>query len=109
MSVGGVRSRRRGDTTQSDVGGAARRLLASLTQDFKALESSYGDDVLHLVIASGYLAWLINNPEIERYLRARHPEIGDEFRAIISAASLDQTSPAPLDREPFGPLSAGAS
>ena len=71
------------------------REMASLNQDFKALETSYGDDVLHLVIASGYLARLIGNPEIERFLQTRHPEILGEFRAIITAASLDQTSVAP--------------
>lgn len=69
------------------------REMASLTQDFKALESSYGDDVLHLVIASGYLSRLVANAEVERYLRSRHPEILDEFRAIITAASLDQSAP----------------
>lgn len=71
------------------------REMESLNQDFKALEASYGDDVLHLVIASGYLARLVGNPEIERYLQSRHPEILDEFRSIITAASLDQTSVAP--------------
>jgi ParB-like chromosome segregation protein Spo0J len=73
------------------------REMASLTQDFKALEASYGDDVLHLVIASGYLSRLVNNAEVERYLRGRHPEILDEFRAIISAASLDQSGSGALD------------
>jgi ParB-like chromosome segregation protein Spo0J len=71
------------------------REMASLNQDFKALETSYGDDVLHLVIASGYLARLIGNSEIERFLKSRHPEILDEFRSIITAASLDQSSPPP--------------
>jgi ParB-like chromosome segregation protein Spo0J len=75
------------------------REMESLTQDFKALETSYGDDVLHLVIASGYLSRLVGNPEIERYLRGRHAEILDEFRAIIAAASLDRavTLAAPPD------------
>jgi hypothetical protein len=68
------------------------REMASLTRDFKALESSYGDDVLHLVIASGYLSRLIANPQIERYLRTRHPEILDGFQSIIAAASLDQSA-----------------
>ena len=63
--------------------------MASLTQDFRALETSYGDDVLHLVVASGYLNRLLNNPLIERYLSTRHPELVDEFRAIIAASSLD--------------------
>lgn len=75
------------------------REMASLTQDFKALEASYGDDVLHLVIASGYLARLVGNEEIERYLRGRHPEILDEFRAIISAASLDRSVAASVEGE----------
>jgi ParB-like chromosome segregation protein Spo0J len=73
------------------------REMASLTQDFKAIEASYGDDMLHLVIASGYLARLVNNDEIERYLRSRHPEILDEFRAIISAASLDRSVAASVE------------
>jgi hypothetical protein len=41
------------------------REMGALQQDFKAVEASYGDDVLHLVIASGYLAKLVNNPEID--------------------------------------------
>jgi hypothetical protein len=68
------------------------REMASLTQDFKAIETTYGDDVLHLVIASGYLTRLIANSAIERYLSQRHPELLSEFRAIISAASLDQAA-----------------
>lgn len=65
------------------------REMASLTQDFRALEASYGDDVLHLVVASGYLNRLLGNPLVERYLTTRHPELVEEFRAIISASSLD--------------------
>ncbi|PXA93484.1 chromosome partitioning protein ParB [Caulobacter sp. D4A] len=73
------------------------REMESLTKDFKALEVSYGDDVLHLVIASGYLSRLVGNSEIERYMRGRHPEILDEFRAIIAAASLDQSVGGPAE------------
>ena len=70
------------------------REMESLQRDFKAVEASYGDDVLQLVIATGYLAKLVGNPEIERYLSTYHPEFLEEFRAIIAAASLDQTGPA---------------
>jgi hypothetical protein len=68
--------------------------MASLHQDFKQIEESYGDDILHLVIASGYLSRLVGNTEIERYLSEHHAEILQEFRAIISATSLDQTAAA---------------
>jgi hypothetical protein len=68
------------------------REMETLQRDFKAVEASYGDDVLHLVIASGYLSKLVSNPEIERYLQLRHPELIEEFRSIIVATSLDQPS-----------------
>lgn len=70
------------------------REMASLHQDFKQIESSYGDDILHLVIATGYLAKLVRNSEVERYLAQYHSEILDEFRTIIAATSLDQTGVA---------------
>jgi ParB-like chromosome segregation protein Spo0J len=70
------------------------REMAALQQDFKAVEASYGDDVLHLVIASGYLAKLVKNPEIERYLTHHHPEILSQFQAIVAAASIDQPGAA---------------
>lgn len=65
------------------------RETASVNQDFKALEDSYGDDVLNLVVASGYVGRLIGNAEIERYLRTRHPDLLNELRVIVNAVSLD--------------------
>lgn len=69
------------------------REMDSLHQDFKQIEASYGDDILHLVIAAGYLSRLLSNSEISKFLEGHYPEFVDEFRAIISASSLDQTSP----------------
>ena len=71
-----------------------QREMEKLQQDFKAIEATYGDDVLNLVIATGYLAKLVGNPEVERYLVRYYPEIVAEFRSIIAAASLDQVSVA---------------
>jgi hypothetical protein len=59
------------------------------------VESSYGDDVLHLVIASGYLSKLVGNRDIKRYLSQHHPELLAEFLSIISATSLDQAGVGP--------------
>jgi len=66
------------------------REMETLQRDFKAVEASYGDDVLNLVIATGYLSKLVANSEIVRYLESRHQEYLDEFRGIIAAASLDE-------------------
>ena len=67
------------------------REMETVQQDLKMVESRYGDDVLHLVIASGYLSKLLNNKDIRRYLSQHHPEILAEFVAIVSATSLDQS------------------
>jgi ParB-like chromosome segregation protein Spo0J len=68
------------------------REMEALQQDLKAVESRYGDDVLHLVIASGYLSKLIANRNVRRYLSQHDPEILNEFTSIVAAASLDQTT-----------------
>lgn len=67
------------------------REMETLQQDFKSIEASYGDDVLHLVIASGYLGKLIGNANVERYLATHHAEVLTEFRTIIAAGSLDHS------------------
>ena len=60
------------------------REMASLTADFKTLEASYGDDVLHLVIASGYLSRLVANSAIEQWLAA-HKHTEERIRATIES------------------------
>jgi ParB-like chromosome segregation protein Spo0J len=68
------------------------REMDKLQRDLKTVESRYGEDVLQLVIASGYLSKLVGNTEVKRYLNQHHPEILTEFRTIISATSLDQAN-----------------
>ncbi len=67
-----------------------QREMESLQAELGQIEDSYGNDVLHLVIARGYLAKLVNNAEIAGYLKNHHPEILEEFRTIVAAGSLDQ-------------------
>ena len=70
------------------------RETATVNQDFKTLEETYGDDVLNLVVASAYVSRLVANDEIERYLQSRHPELLTELRVIVNAVSLDQSGGA---------------
>ena len=69
------------------------REMSELSTDYKELEMSYGDDMLVLVVASGFLERLLGKREIERFLETRHPEILENFRSVVQATSLDQ-SPA---------------
>lgn len=70
------------------------REMASVSEDYKELEASYGDDMLVLVVASGFIERLLSKPEIEGFLERRHPEFLENFRAIVQATSLDQSMSA---------------
>jgi hypothetical protein len=67
------------------------REMDGLQREFKAVSASYGDTVLNLVVAAGYLSRLIGNPRVSGYLESHHPEILTEFRAIVAATSLEES------------------
>jgi len=70
------------------------REMSAVSADYKELEVSYGDDMLVLVVAAGFLERLLSKPEIERFLASRHSEFLETFRSIVQAASLDQATAA---------------
>ena len=70
------------------------REMAAINEDYKELEMSYGDDMLVLVVAAGFLERLLSKPHIDQFLSSRHPEFLENFRGIILAASLDQSTVA---------------
>jgi hypothetical protein len=65
------------------------RESANLERDFKIAEQSYGTDHLDLVLAKGYLAKLLGNARIVRYLAQHHRELLGAFQKI---AELEGTS-----------------
>ena len=54
------------------------------------VEQTYGQDVLNLVLARGYLAKLLDNKQVVRYLKQRQPEVLAEFETIVQTVSLEQ-------------------
>jgi len=66
------------------------REAETLQVDFKAVESRHGDDVLNLMIACGYLAKLLRNSAVERYIAKRDADLVEQLRAIIAATSPDR-------------------
>jgi len=62
--------------------------MAKLQREMKLIEDSYGPDHLNLVLARGYLASLIENAEVSRYLAHNHAEILSEFRHISEEVSM---------------------
>jgi hypothetical protein len=54
------------------------------------VEQTYGQDVLNLVLAKGYLARLLGNELITQSLRQRQPDLLAESQTIVETISLDQ-------------------
>jgi hypothetical protein len=59
----------------------------------KQIEESYGPDHLNLVLARGYLASLLENEAVCRYLSPNHSEITSEFKRISEAVSFVTEEP----------------
>ncbi len=78
------------------LGGITREQMARMEREmdnlhgqYKIVEQSYGDDVLTLVLARGYLVKLLGNVAITKFLKGKTPEILEQFQAIAKAGSLE--------------------
>jgi RepB plasmid partitioning protein/ParB/Sulfiredoxin domain len=61
---------------------------ASLEREFKVVEQSYGADHLDLVLTKGYLAKILANARIVRYLAQNHQELLTELQRITDMKTL---------------------
>ena len=64
--------------------------MGNLQEQYKLVEESYGQDVLNLVLAKGYLAKLLENDEVSRYIQKSQPDVFSEFVTIVETVSLDK-------------------
>ena len=62
--------------------------MAKLQGAMKLIEDSYGPDHLNLVLARGYIASLLKNDKIVRYLTQSHVDILGEFQKIAEVISM---------------------
>jgi RepB plasmid partitioning protein/ParB-like nuclease domain len=61
--------------------------LSRLQQAITSIQDTYGQDHLHLTVVKGYLAKLVGNPKVTKYLEKRQPEFLSEFRNIVEVTS----------------------
>ena len=66
------------------------REMSNLQGQYKMVEQTYGQDVLNLVLARGYLAKLLENKQVVRYVKQRQPEVLAEFETIVQTVSIEQ-------------------
>lgn len=62
--------------------------METLERDYKGIEETYADNMLHLTMLLGYLRKLLANSKILRFLRARHGDVLTEFERIAAAEAI---------------------
>jgi hypothetical protein len=77
-----------GNLSQEEVARMERE-LQSVETDIRLVEQNYGENVLNLVLARGYLARLLDNAKVVRYLSRNHADILEQVQHIIEVESLD--------------------
>ncbi len=66
-----------------------QREVEALQLDLQAHEETYGRSFLQLVGVRGYLAKLLNNEAVSRFLTTRYPDVSEGFRQIVESTSLE--------------------
>ncbi|WP_321960053.1 plasmid partitioning protein RepB C-terminal domain-containing protein [Paraburkholderia sp. J7] len=89
LLVDGKKPRRLTGVTPEQMARMERE-MSNLQGQYKLVEQTYGQDVLNLVLAKGYLARLLENESVHQYLQAQQSDLLVEFQAIVDTIALDQ-------------------
>jgi ParB-like chromosome segregation protein Spo0J len=89
MLVEGKKPKKRAGVTHEQMSRMERE-MANVHGQYKLVEQTYGQDVLNLVLARSYLAKLLENKAVVRYLKQLHPEVLEQFESIVETTSLEQ-------------------
>ena len=66
--------------------------LDRLQQSIASVQDTYGKEHLQLTVVKGYLAKLLGNPRVVRYLLQHRPEYLEELQGIAEATAFDQAA-----------------
>jgi len=89
LLVDGVKPQKLGGVTPEQMARMERE-MANLQGQYKLVEQTYAEEVLNLVLARGYLAKLLDNKSVVRFIRQQRPEFLEQFEVIVETTSLDQ-------------------
>jgi hypothetical protein len=89
LLVSGVKPKKIGGVSAEQMVKMERE-MSNLQEQYKLVEESYGQDVLNLVLAKGYLSKLLENEEISRFIENAQPDVFSEFINIVEITSLDR-------------------
>jgi hypothetical protein len=53
------------------------------------IEQTFGEDMLNLVLARGYISKLVDNKSVFRYLERNHGAVLEQLMGLLNATSAD--------------------
>lgn len=62
--------------------------MAIVSRDFNAVEATYGETVLNLSVARNYVAGLLANAKVSRFLSTRHSDYFAQFQKLVASDKL---------------------
>lgn len=62
--------------------------MVTLERGMKTVEDAYGENVLNLTLARGYIKKLLENARVVKFLKANHGDILSEFEGIVAADAI---------------------
>lgn len=73
---------------------AIEQEMDAVLRDLKAVEANYGEDVVTLTVSSRYLAHLLANTRVQRYLKKNYSELFAELQSLLATLQAEK-SPRP--------------
>jgi len=89
MLVDGKRPRKLAGATPEQML-KMQREMGNLQTQYRLVEHTFGQDVLSFMLAKSYLAKLLENARVAKYLKQQQPEVFEQFKAIVESSSIDQ-------------------
>jgi ParB-like chromosome segregation protein Spo0J len=89
MLVDGKKPKKRAGLTQEEMSRMERE-MANVQGQYKLAVEDYGQDVLNQQLARAYLAKLLENKDVIRYLKQQYSEVLEQFKSIVETTSLEQ-------------------
>ena len=88
MLVAGKRPRKGRGIDQEQVDRMERE-MSGVQDQYKMIEQGFGEDMLNLVLAKGYVSKLVDNKSVFRYLERNHGAVLEQLMGLVQATSAD--------------------
>ncbi|MEJ1165679.1 plasmid partitioning protein RepB C-terminal domain-containing protein [Variovorax sp. CCNWLW186] len=88
MLAAGKRPRKGRGIDQEQVDRMERE-MSGVQDQYRMIEQGFGEDTLNLVLARGYVAKLVDNKSVFRYLERNHGAVLEQVVGLVNSTSAD--------------------